>query len=141
MTASAPPRRTDGAVGGSNYCWAVTTYAYPDDLLKAQQALNEVRASLKALIKTLPYSVEPMEAWERPDGYWLTTSRAYPDSPGWSEQEKKEVAALRERERDLTAVILTHPFWSEVDAPARPDARSQLKHALEREDGEGQEAA
>ncbi|MET8724143.1 nucleic acid-binding protein [Streptomyces misionensis] len=119
----------------------MTTYAYPDDLLKAQQALNEVRASLKALVKTLPYSVEPMEAWERPDGYWLATSRAYPDSPGWTEQEKKEVAALREKERDLTAVILTHPFWSEVDAPARPDARSQLKHALEREDGEGHEAA
>ncbi|POX48965.1 nucleic acid-binding protein [Streptomyces sp. Ru72] len=103
--------------------------------------MNEVRASLKALVKTLPYSVEPVKAWERPDGYWLATSRSYPDSPGWSEQEKKEVAALREKERDLTAVILTHAFWGEVDAPERADARSQLKHALEREDGEGQEAA
>ncbi|MGW2426676.1 nucleic acid-binding protein [Streptomyces sp. NPDC001709] len=61
--------------------------------------------------------------------------------PGWSEQEKREVAALREKERDLTAVILTHPVWSEIAAAERPDARSQLKHALEREDGEGQEAA
>jgi hypothetical protein len=29
-----------------------------------------------------------MEGWQRPEGYWLTTSRAYPDSPGWSEQEQ-----------------------------------------------------
>ncbi|WOP38600.1 hypothetical protein RKE32_34915 [Streptomyces sp. Li-HN-5-13] len=48
---------------------------------------------------------------------------------------------MREKERDLSAVILTHAFWGEVDAPERADARSQLKHALEREDGEGQEAA
>ncbi|MEV0694066.1 hypothetical protein [Streptomyces sp. NPDC050388] len=48
---------------------------------------------------------------------------------------------LREKERDLTGVILTHAFWSEVPGPERLDARSQLKHALEREDGEGQEAA
>ncbi|WP_435835383.1 hypothetical protein [Streptomyces avermitilis] len=48
---------------------------------------------------------------------------------------------LRERERDLTGVILTHAFWNEVPGPERLDAHSQLKHALEREDGEGQQAA
>ncbi|CCK32980.1 putative nucleic acid-binding protein (plasmid) [Streptomyces davaonensis JCM 4913] len=85
--------------------------------------------------------MEPMDAWERPDGYWLGTSPSYPDSPGWSEQEQKEVAALRERERELASAIVTHPFWSEVAGPGRPDARSQLKHTLERGDGEGQEAA
>lgn len=119
----------------------MTTYDYPDDLLKAQQALNEVRASLKALVKTLPYSAEPMEAWQRPDGYWLAPSPSYPDSPGWSEQEQTEVDALRERERELAGAIVTHPFWSDVAGPERPDARSKLKHALERQDGEGQEAA
>ncbi|MDX3523750.1 nucleic acid-binding protein [Streptomyces scabiei] len=118
-----------------------TTYDYPDDLLKAQQALNEVRASLEALVKTLPYSVEPMEAWQRPDGYWLATSPSYPASPGWSEREQNDVATLRERERDLAAVIVTHPFWNEVAGPERPDARSQLRHALGNGDGEGQEAA
>ncbi|MFB7329887.1 MULTISPECIES: hypothetical protein [unclassified Streptomyces] len=54
--------------------------------------------------------MEPMEAWERPDSYWLAASPSYPDSPGWSEQEQKEVAALRAKEHDLTAVILTHAF-------------------------------
>lgn len=71
-----------------------------------------------------------MEAWQRPEGYWLATSRACPDSPGWSEQEQKEVAALRERERELTGVILTYAFWNDVAEPERPDARSKLKHAL-----------
>lgn len=99
-----------------------TTYDYPGDLIAAQQELTQVRADLTALYTRLPYSVEPMEAWQRPEGYWLATSRAYPDSPGWS-------------------AAITHAFWNDVAGPERLDARSQLKHALEREDGEGQEAA
>lgn len=55
--------------------------------------------------------------------------------------QQRRVAALRERERDLTAAIVTHAFWNDVAGPERLDARSQLKHALAREDGEGQEAA
>ncbi|MEV0226759.1 nucleic acid-binding protein [Streptomyces sp. NPDC050704] len=117
-----------------------TTYDYPGDLIAAQQELTQVRADLTALYKPLPYSVEPTEGWQRPEGYWLTTSRAYPHSPGWSEQEQQEVAALRERERDLAATIVTHTFWNDVAGPERLDARSQLKHALARE-REGQEAA
>ncbi|WP_260333317.1 hypothetical protein [Streptomyces beigongshangae] len=58
-----------------------------------------------------------------------------------AEQEQSEVAALRERERGLTSAILTHAFWNDVAGPERLDARSQLKHALDREDGEDQEAA
>ncbi|MFI1169837.1 nucleic acid-binding protein [Streptomyces sp. NPDC020801] len=108
----------------------MATYEFPDDLLTAQRDLNQVRADLAALYERLPYSVEPMEAWQRPEGYWLATSPAYPDSPGWSEQERKEVAALRERERDLTGVILTHAFWDTIAGPERPHARSKLKHAL-----------
>ncbi|MFF8399719.1 hypothetical protein [Streptomyces sp. NPDC016172] len=51
-----------------------------------------------------------MEAWQRPEGYWLGTARSYADSPGWSEQEQKEVAVLRERERELVGAIVTHAF-------------------------------
>ncbi|MGW7512846.1 nucleic acid-binding protein [Streptomyces massasporeus] len=95
-----------------------TTYDYPGDLIAAQEELTQVRADLTALYKRLPYSVEPMEGW----------------------QEQREVAALRERERDLTAAIVTHAFWNDVAGPEWLDARSQLKHALAREDGGGQEA-
>lgn len=118
-----------------------TTYDFPGDLIAAQQELDQARSNLTALYKRLPYSVEPMEAWQRPDGYWLTTSRTYPDSPGWTEQEQRDVAALRERKRDLTATIIAHAFWNDVAGPEQLDARSQLKHALERENREGQEAA
>ncbi|MGP4091729.1 nucleic acid-binding protein [Streptomyces sp. KR55] len=72
-----------------------------------------------------------MEAWQRPEGYWLDKCRAYPDSPGWSEQEQKQVDALREHERDLAAQIVTHTFWSEMSGPERTAARDKLKHAFE----------
>ncbi|MFE4824000.1 hypothetical protein ACFRFU_48170 [Streptomyces sp. NPDC056704] len=44
-----------------------TTYDFPDDLLTAQQDLNHVRADLEALYERLPYSVEPLEGWARPE--------------------------------------------------------------------------
>lgn len=111
------------------------TYDFPDDLLEAQRELNGVRAELAALFEMLPYSVEPMDAWQRPDSYWLATS-AYPESPGWSEQEQRKVATLREQERDLSATIVTHTFWGGVAGPERPGARSELKHALDENENE-----
>ncbi|NNN31883.1 nucleic acid-binding protein [Streptomyces sp. S3(2020)] len=101
----------------------------PDDLLTAQRDLQAVRADLAALYTALPYSVEPIEAWARPEGYWLSTSPAHPDSPGWTDTEQQQVADLRERERVLAAAIVTHGFWGVVDGPERSDARSGLRHA------------
>ncbi|MPY53973.1 nucleic acid-binding protein [Streptomyces acidicola] len=115
-------------------------YDFPDDLLQLQQDLNTACAELSALVSGLLCSVELMEAWQRPEGYWLAASPAYPDSPGWSEQEQKDVAALRERERDLAAAIVTHRFWNEIAGSERPDARSQLRYAFGNGGGEGQEA-
>ena len=88
-----------------------------------------MRADLAALFKALPYSVEPMEAWARPEGYWLATSPVHPDSPGWTDSQQQQVAELRERERELAATIVTHGFWNAVADPERPDARSALRHA------------
>ncbi|GAA4704393.1 nucleic acid-binding protein [Streptomyces youssoufiensis] len=107
------------------------TFDYPADLRALQKDLFETRARLQDLLKTLPYSVEPITSWRRPEGYWLPSARPYPDSPGWSEQDQKEVTALRERERDLAEAILVHPFWTELDASDRPKARSHLKHAVD----------
>jgi hypothetical protein len=119
----------------------VTTYDYPDDLLRLQQDLDTARAELAALLKKLPSSVEAMEGWQRPEGHWLAASPARPDSPGWTEQEQQDVAALREQELELSAAIVTHTFWSEVDASERTDARSQLKHALTAAADGGKQAA
>ncbi|MEU9167777.1 nucleic acid-binding protein [Streptomyces sp. NPDC048420] len=89
-----------------------------------------MRADLAALFKALPYSVEPMDAWARPEGYWLATSPAHPDSPGWTDSEQQQVAELRARERELAARIVGHDFWSVIAEPERADARSQLRHVL-----------
>ncbi|MER8003962.1 nucleic acid-binding protein [Streptomyces sp. NPDC095613] len=107
------------------------TYDYPDDLLTAQRDLLAVRAELAALFEALPCSVEPMEAWTRPEGYWLATSPAHPDSPCWTDAQRQQVTELRERERELAATIVTHDFWGMVGGPERPDARSQLRRPLE----------
>ncbi|MER6774998.1 hypothetical protein ABT389_35340 [Streptomyces bacillaris] len=48
---------------------------------------------------------------------------------------------LRKRERNLTAAIVTQAFWNDVAGPERLEARFQLKRALDRENGEGREAA
>ncbi|ASY37084.1 MULTISPECIES: hypothetical protein [Streptomyces] len=103
---------------------------FPDDLLAAQRDLTAVRATLSARLAALPPSAEPMPAWERPDGYWAG-ARTHPASPGWSEEERAEVAALRERERDLAGVIVTHELWASLPAEERMRARDALKHAHE----------
>jgi hypothetical protein len=63
----------------------------------------------------LPHSVEPMEAWQRPEGYWLGTALSYADSPGWSEQEQEDVATLRDRDRGRHARLQREGWIGEVE--------------------------
>jgi hypothetical protein len=112
---------------------------FPDHLLQPQQDLNQVRADLWTLFETLPYWVEPLEAWVR-HGYWLENAKAYPASPGWSEEEKQQVVALRDQERGLATTIITHPYWGGLTGPERPAARDARKHALEEAAGQETEA-
>ncbi|MFJ3667167.1 nucleic acid-binding protein [Streptomyces sp. NPDC090106] len=118
----------------------MTTFDYPASLLELQQQLTAAQVELRAVLADLPYSVEPMEAWTR-EGYWLAQPRTYAASPGWTQEERDQVAALRERERELAAAIIQHPFWAEVAAPDRTDARSGLKHAASDRNGGDQAAA
>ncbi|WP_431031756.1 nucleic acid-binding protein [Streptomyces sp. P6-2-1] len=68
-----------------------------------------------------------MLAWERPEGYWAG-ARTHPASPGWSVEEREEVAALRARERVLAAVIVTHEVGASLPAEERTRVRDALKH-------------
>lgn len=104
---------------------------FPQDLLAAQQELHQVRSDLSALYKRLPWSVEPLPGWThtRENGHFYENER--PDSPGWSDEEKKQVEGLRARQMELATYVLTHEFWASCeDAPA---ARSALKHDHARE--------
>ncbi|MEU7425267.1 hypothetical protein [Streptomyces sp. NPDC040750] len=105
-----------------------TTYDFPSDLLAGQEELHQVRAELSALLKRLPWSVEPRDGFCDDTG-WRKVER--PASPGWSADEQAEVEKLRRREHELAVFVTTHRFWAEVGAADRMEIRSKLKHAHE----------
>ncbi|TPQ17860.1 hypothetical protein [Streptomyces sporangiiformans] len=108
------------------------TYDFPSDLLAGQEELHQVRAELLALLKRLPWSVEPLDGFSD-DAGWRKVER--PASPGWSADEQAEVEKLRERERELAVFVTCHRFWAEVATAEKVDARMSLKHAHEAEEG------
>jgi hypothetical protein len=105
-----------------------TTYDFPSDLLAGQEELHQVRAELSALLKRLPWSVEPLDGFSDTGG-WRKVER--PASPGWTPDEQAEVEKLRRREHELAVFVTTHRFWTEVTTDDRVDARTRLKHARE----------
>ena len=109
------------------------TYDFPSDLLAGQEELHQVRAELSALLKRLPWSVEPLDGFSDDNG-WRKVER--PASPGWTEDEQAEVEKLRRREHELAVFVSTHRDWSELTGSDRVHARSALKHAHEPADEE-----
>ncbi|MER6631563.1 hypothetical protein ABT301_25650 [Streptomyces sp. NPDC000987] len=105
-----------------------TTYDFPSDLLAGQEELHQVRAELSALLKRLPWSVEPLDGFSDGGG-WRKVER--PASPGWSADEQAEVEKLRQREHELAVFVTTHRFWADVATAERVEARTRLKHAHE----------
>ncbi|MFE7166026.1 hypothetical protein [Streptomyces sp. NPDC057616] len=104
------------------------TYDFPSDLLAGQEELHQVRAELSALLKRLPWSVEPLDGFSDESG-WRKIER--PASPGWTADEQAEVEKLRQREHELAVFVSTHRFWAEITDADRVDARTRLKHAHE----------
>jgi hypothetical protein len=113
-----------------------TPYDFPSDLLAGQEELHQVRAELSALLKRLPWSVQPLDGFSDAGG-WRKVER--PASPGWTADEQAEVEKLRRREHELVVFVTTHRYWARFTGPDGVDARSRLKHAQrdEDEDGEG----
>ncbi|MCD9872658.1 hypothetical protein [Streptomyces guryensis] len=105
-----------------------TTYDFPSDLLAGQEELHQVRAELSALLKRLPWSVQPLDGFSDTGG-WRKVER--PASPGWTADEQAEVEKLRQREHELAVFVSTHRFWAEITTGDRVAARTSLKHAHE----------
>ncbi|MER5489805.1 hypothetical protein ACWD6I_23970 [Streptomyces sp. NPDC002454] len=101
------------------------TYDFPSDLLAGQEELHRVRAELIALLKRLPWSVEPLDGFTD-DAGWRRVERTA--SPGWSPEEQDQVEALRAREHELAVFVTCHHHWTDVAVGNRSDARSALKH-------------
>ncbi|MFG2097294.1 hypothetical protein [Streptomyces sp. NPDC048612] len=107
----------------------MSTYDFPQDLRDAQLELHQVRSALSDLYKQLPWSVEPLPGWSHAKENGRSFESSRPDSPGWSEEEKQQVDALRARQMELVTTVFFHPFWATCDDPVT--ARSALKHAHE----------
>ncbi|MFD9905653.1 hypothetical protein [Streptomyces sp. NPDC059063] len=101
---------------------------FPSDLLAGQEELHQVRSELHALLRRLPWSVEPHEGFSDDHG-WRKVER--PASPGWTPDEQAEVEKLRARERELVVFVTGHRFWEQVSGPEAVDTRMRLKHAHE----------
>ncbi|MFE5375632.1 hypothetical protein [Streptomyces mirabilis] len=99
----------------------MATYDFPPMLIDAQDELDQVRADLRTLFERVPWSVEPMGAWE-----WRPASRTA--SPGWDPVDAVEIARLRARELELAEVLVCHPYWTEFAPGDVLAARDALKH-------------
>ncbi|WSQ14830.1 hypothetical protein OG604_47860 [Streptomyces sp. NBC_01231] len=107
------------------------SYDFARDLTDAQDELRQVRAELQTLYQRVPWSAEPLDAWETHENAWRPSSR--PASPGWDPQDTTEIARLRKRELELAGTIVTHVYWSEFAAADVLAARTALKHHHEQQ--------
>ncbi|MFG2894938.1 hypothetical protein [Streptomyces sp. NPDC048248] len=102
------------------------TFDFPQDLLDAQLELHQVQAELHALYERLPWSAEPMKG--HGGDFWRPRLRT--DSPGYTDDEKAQLAALRARQLDLAVTVSCHAYWASCLGDV-VKARSALKHAHE----------
>ncbi|MGY0486790.1 hypothetical protein [Streptomyces sp. WG-D5] len=100
-------------------------FDFPSELLAGQAELHQIRAELIALLKRLPWSVEPHDAVIDTQG-WRKMERAA--SPGWSEDDQAEVEKLRRRELELAVFVTCHRYWTELSGTDAVRARARLKH-------------
>ncbi|MFJ4711925.1 hypothetical protein [Streptomyces sp. NPDC088785] len=110
------------------------TLGFPSDLVAGQEELHQVRAELIALLKRLPWSVEPVDAISDTQG-WRRLER--PASPGWSEDEQAAVEKLRRRELELAVFVTCHRHWSSLTGADAVHGRARLKHVHEPAPGAG----
>ncbi|MFG2526590.1 hypothetical protein [Streptomyces sp. NPDC048516] len=110
----------------------MVTFGFPEDLLKTQRELQQVNAELDALYERLPWSAEPLPGWTHTRGKGSCHETERDGSPGWTEDEKAEVARLRAHRLELVTTVITHPFWATCDDA--PTARSALEHVHDRPD-------
>ncbi|MFB6632184.1 hypothetical protein ACFCWY_20030 [Streptomyces sp. NPDC056362] len=104
--------------------------AFPADLTALQARLHRARAEHEALVRTLPWSVEPMPGWapKTNDNTGDIIEPGREPSPGYTPEQIAEDTRLRALVRDLSDQVSTHPFWGTLErGPQVVDARIALK--------------
>lgn len=104
------------------------TYDFPSDLRAGQEELHQVRAELSALLKRLPWSVEPLDGFSD-DGGWRKVER--PASPAGPPTNRPRWRSSMRREHELAVFVSGHRFWAETGPTDRVEARMRLKHTHE----------
>ncbi|MCL7382176.1 hypothetical protein [Streptomyces sp. 35G-GA-8] len=104
-----------------------TPYDFPQDLIDHETGLQQTRADYKALCATLPWSVDPAPGWKSDKQPLSDYLADVPDSPGYTDEQKKREAELRERLVDLSTAVTTHPYWATLDRGDVVEARMELK--------------
>ncbi|MEV8347106.1 hypothetical protein [Streptomyces niveus] len=103
-------------------------YDFPHDLRDAQLRLHQVTAAYNQLCRTLPWSVEPAPGWAAGEKQPYTDYRSTkPDSPGYTDHQKSEVARLRAAVLELSVTVSTHPYWSTLGPGTVVEGRMALK--------------
>ncbi|MFJ8982560.1 hypothetical protein [Streptomyces sp. NPDC102282] len=93
-------------------------FDFPQDLLDAQAALDEVQAEHDQFAQLLPWSAEPMPG----------SKSKKADSPGYTPEQAERLAGYRARILERTTFVITHPYWTTLSGPDRVAARTALKH-------------
>ncbi|XMN04554.1 hypothetical protein ACK8N7_00020 [Streptomyces griseobrunneus] len=119
----------------------MTRYDFPQDLREAQLARHQTQAEYEQYATTLPWSAEPMAGWEGDKQLHSGYRSSKPDSPGYTEEQRQQVAAYRARLLELSTQVLTHPFWESLKGSDLFAARMQLKHVHETPEPQGEAAA
>lgn len=114
----------------------MTTYDFPQDLRDAQLALHQTQSEFQQYAKTPPWSAEPMAGWEGDKQLHSSYRSSKPDSPGYTKEQRQQVAAYRARLLDLSTQVVTHPFWETLKGDDLFAARMQLKHVHDKTEGE-----
>ncbi|MFF5639545.1 hypothetical protein [Streptomyces sp. NPDC012825] len=105
-------------------------YGFPVDLKDLQARLHQAHAAYRALLKSLPWSVEPLPGWpgtEHPHTKEVLPGRE--NSPGYTPEQAAEEKRLWDLVRELSIAVATHPYWSKSErGTGLVEARMALKH-------------
>lgn len=112
------------------------TTDFPQDLRDAQLALHQTRAAYERYAADLPWSAEPMPGWEGDKQLHSGYRSSKPDSPGYTDEQKRQVAEYRGRLLELSITVATHPYWQTLGEGQVVAARMALKHVHENADNE-----
>jgi len=113
----------------------VTTYDFPQDLSDAQLGLHQTQSEFQQYAKALPWSAEPMAGWEGDNQLHSRFRSSKPDSSGYTEEQRQQVAAYRARLLELSTQVVTHSFWETLKGDDLFAAQMQLKHVHDKTEG------